>query len=273
MPELPEVETVVLEINHKAIGKGVVNVWQSGHKLRGKDVTFDHHHIEQSILVGCRRRGKYLLLDFSTGTLILHLGMSGRISIASHALSSLKHEHLRIIFHCGTQLSFTDPRRFGMVAFTSSGQNPDLHPLLEKLGVEPLSSHFNPAILLSLCKQSRSPIKPFLMQSHTIVGIGNIYASEALFEAGINPMQPANTLSPQQCEKLYASVVAVLNRAIASGGSSLRDYARTSGEKGYFQHQFKVYDRTDQPCNQCSTNIAKIIQGQRSTFFCPRCQQ
>jgi formamidopyrimidine-DNA glycosylase len=205
--------------------------------------------------------------------LLMHLGMSGRIYIDLTTPPRLdKHEHLQIHFADGGVLRFIDPRRFGTVSFVPHN-NWQSHPLISSLGPEPLTEDFSPQILWQKCQKSSIPIKIFIMQSHIVVGVGNIYASEALFYANINPAQAANSLNLQQCHKLYEAIIKVLEMAIQSGGSSLKDYTRTNGEQGYFQHQFQVYDRENDKCLVCHhATINKTVQSNRSSYYCPTCQ-
>jgi formamidopyrimidine-DNA glycosylase len=217
-----------------------------------------------------RRRGKYLLLDCGDGHLILHLGMSGSLRLVAPDTAPGKHDHVDIAF--GPQvLRLRDPRRFGAVLWTAGP--PEAHPLLRDLGVEPLSRMLDGRRLHALARESRIQIKPFLMDGRRIVGIGNIYASESLFRAGIQPRMRAGRLSLERCTGLAEAIKHTLRAAIRAGGSSLRDFAGSDGALGCFQLRTQVYDREGQRCRNCSTEIKRIVQGQRATYFCPRCQK
>lgn len=218
------------------------------------------------------RRGKYLLFDCGKGTLILHLGMSGSLRLlpAAAITAPEKHDHADLTLDNGTILRFKDPRRFGAILWTSADVMH--HPLLAQLGPEPLTEAFNGSLLYERTRNRSASIKEVLMNSRIVAGVGNIYANEALFRAGINPMTPAGELELSKCQNLAQAIKDTLNLAIEAGGSSLRDFVDSSGNPGYFQQQYWVYHRAGQPCRKCSTNIMQTRQGQRSSFYCPRCQ-
>ena len=217
-----------------------------------------------------RRRGKYLLVDCGDGHLILHLGMSGSLRVLPPGTPAEKHDHFDLVLG-DRVLRLRDPRRFGAVLWTSEAV--DAHPLLANLGVEPLSRALHPAGLHALTRGHRTAIKLFLMDGRRVVGVGNIYASESLFRAGIDPRKPARRLSLEQCARLAKAIKVTLRGAIRAGGSSLRDFVGAEGAAGYMQNRFLVYDRAGKPCRRCRTPIRRILQGQRSTFFCPTCQK
>lgn len=223
------------------------------------------------------RRGKYLLIGFEHGTLIIHLGMSGHLRVLPAGVEPKKHDHFDLVVEGpdGTQvLRMNDPRRFGAVLWHAAEDGPvDNHLLLRTLGVEPLLDGFDGALLHRLTRQRNVSIKQALMAGDMVVGVGNIYCSESLFRAGINPKTPAKRISLARYEKLAAAIRTVLAEAIVQGGSTLRDFISVNGQSGYFQQSYFVYDRTGQPCRVCGTPIRQIQQGQRSTFYCVRCQK
>ena len=226
-------------------------------------------------LVGCtvrtvKRRGKYLLIDCGDGHLIVHLGMSGSLRLVSPDTPPGKHDHLDLAIG-GNLLRLRDPRRFGAFLWTEAP--PESHPLIRHLGVEPLSRAFDARRLHALARPHRTSIKQFLMDGRRIAGVGNIYASESLFLAGIRPQARARRLSVERCAKLVAAIKRTLRAAIRAGGSSLRDFVGSDGEPGHFQARYWVYDRAGLPCRRCATPIRRIVQGQRATFYCPSCQR
>ena len=226
-------------------------------------------HVAGRTVRAIRRRGKYLLLDCGDGHLIIHLGMSGSLRVLAPGTPAQKHDHFDLLL--GDRiLRLRDPRRFGAVLWTGDVEH---HPLLVHLGIEPLSRALHPARLHQLTRGRRTPIKQFLMDARRIAGVGNIYANESLFRAGIHPRTPAQRLSLEKSAKLAAAIKRTLRDAIRAGGSSLRDFVGADGNAGYFQSRYWVYDRAGQKCRRCGTTVRKIQQGQRSTFFCPGCQR
>lgn len=272
MPELPEVETVKRGLSAKLTGAVVQAVWHGKKPLRQPLPPTLQSKLAGRALTAIDRRAKYLLLRFSGDkTLLLHLGMSGRLTISEGPLPRQTHDHLVIDFADGQRLTFNDARRFGVVDFFTSGDEA-AHPLLAHLGPEPLDHSFTPACLGQQLKNRKTALKVALMDQQVVVGVGNIYASEALFRAKISPLRPAGSLSAHELKSLTAAIKAVLKAAIAAGGSSLRDYVQSDGELGYFQHRFKVYGREGQPCPDCGSKIERLTQGGRSTFWCPKTQ-
>jgi formamidopyrimidine-DNA glycosylase len=228
------------------------------------------HALAGRKLRSVRRRGKYLLLDCGDGHLILHLGMSGSLRLVDPGEAPGKHDHLDICF--GRQvLRLRDPRRFGAALWTSAP--PQEHPLIRHLGVEPLSRALDGTRLRALARASRVQIKPFLMDGRRVVGVGNIYASESLFLAGIAPRKRAGRLSAESCARLAAAIKRTLQSAIRAGGSSLRDFVGSDGELGCFQRRAWVYGRDGQKCRRCGGTIRRIVQAQRATYYCPACQR
>jgi formamidopyrimidine-DNA glycosylase len=217
-----------------------------------------------------RRRGKYLLLDCGDGHLILHLGMSGSLRLLPPGTPAGKHDHFDLLLG-DRMLRLRDPRRFGAVLWTAG--DTEAHPLLAHLGVEPLSRALGAKRLYALTRGHRTAIKHFLMDARRIVGVGNIYASESLFRAGINPKRAARRLSVEDCERLAKAIKDTLRAAIRAGGSTLRDFAGADGAVGHFQQRHWVYDRAGQKCRRCRARIRHLQQGQRSTYYCPTCQK
>jgi formamidopyrimidine-DNA glycosylase len=219
-----------------------------------------------------RRRGKYLLIDLSQGLLLLHLGMSGSVVFAADQGVPGKHDHFDLHTSQGT-LRLNDPRRFGAVVFAGSQDAPVAQKLLGRLGVEPLGEDFDALAFYQALQQRKTAIKQVLLAGDVVVGVGNIYASEALFMAGIRPTTRANRLTRPRVLRLQDAIRTVLARAVEKGGSTLRDFTNAQGESGHFQLEAMVYARQGEPCRQCGTAIKSIKQGQRSTFFCPQCQK
>ncbi|MGE0873292.1 MAG: bifunctional DNA-formamidopyrimidine glycosylase/DNA-(apurinic or apyrimidinic site) lyase [Burkholderiales bacterium] len=269
MPELPEVEVTRLGIAGQLVGHRISTVVVREPRLRWP-VSAEVSTLAGRTVRAIERRGKYLLLDCGDGHLIVHLGMSGSLRVVGTDVPPGPHDRVDIAFG-GRVLRLRDPRRFGAVLWAAG--NPLLHPLLAHLGVEPLSDAFDGDRLHAITRKHRSAIKVMLMDAKEIVGIGNIYASESLFRARIRPTTSARRLSLERCERLAREIRQTLRAAIRAGGSSLRDYVGTQGEPGYFQQRYGVYGRDGQPCRVCGTAIRRIVQGQRSTFYCPRCQR
>jgi formamidopyrimidine-DNA glycosylase len=269
MPELPEVEVTLRGLAPLLTGRTISAVIVREPRLRWP-VPREVRLLAGRKVRAIRRRGKYLLVDCGDGHLILHLGMSGSLRVVPPGTPPAKHDHLDLAFG-DRVLRLRDPRRFGAVLWTSG--EVDMHPLLAHLGVEPLSRALDPARLHALTRPHRSAIKLFLMDARRIVGVGNIYANESLFQAGISPRMPANRISREKCGRLAVAIKRTLRAAIGAGGSSLRDFVGADGAAGHFQRRYWVYDREGQPCRRCATPIRRIVQGQRSTFFCPRCQR
>ena len=269
MPELPEVEVVRRGIEPRLVGQTISAVAVREPRLRWP-VASEVRALAGRKLRSVRRRGKYLLLDCGDGHLILHLGMSGSLRLVDPGVAPGKHDHLDIRF--GRQvLRLRDPRRFGAALWTSGP--PQEHPLLRNLGIEPLSRALDGPRLHALARASRVQIKPFLMDGRRVVGVGNIYASESLFLAGIAPRKRADRLSAENCARLAAAVKRTLQAAIRAGGSSLRDFVGSGGELGCFQRRAWVYDRAGQKCRRCGGTIRRIVQAQRATYYCPACQR
>jgi formamidopyrimidine-DNA glycosylase len=222
-------------------------------------------------IVRVGRRAKYLLLGLESGTLLLHLGMSGNLRVVPATTPRLAHDHFDLVLDSGLALRFNDPRRFGSLLYTSG--EPREHPLLERLGPEPFSAAFDADYLYRITRGRRVAIKQLLMNSQLVVGVGNIYASEALFRARLRPGRAARSLTRADATRLVRSVRAVLRQAISKGGTTLRDYLGADGAPGYFRQRLYVYERRGRPCRRCGTPVRAMTQGQRSTYYCPICQK
>jgi formamidopyrimidine-DNA glycosylase len=273
MPELPEVETIAQGLRPHICGQIITDIQLNRKDLRRLIPANLPHIATGQGITGVTRRGKYLLIALEKhDTIITHLGMSGRLIFYPAPPATLKkHDHVVITFSTGSQLIFNDSRRFGMIDISKTTQIPT-HPMIAVLGIEPLQPECNGNYLYTITKGSRSPIKSLLMDGHKIVGIGNIYACESLFLAGIHPTRSSHTLKKAECHSLMSSIKDTLAKAISAGGSTLKDYTQSTGGEGYFQHQFQVYGRKDKPCTRCKTPIVQIRQSGRSTFLCPSCQ-
>jgi len=271
MPELPEVETTRLGIAPHIEGKRIKQIIIRQPKLRWPVPETLADALTGQIISTVKRRGKYLLFSINTGTLLIHLGMSGNLRIQSTTDEVKKHDHIDIIFDDNTILRFNDQRRFGAVLWTADPI--EQHPLISHLGPEPLSDEFTGEFLHSLAQHRKIPIKTFIMDSHTVVGVGNIYANEALFMAGIHPVTLSNSITLEQYEKLVDAIRYILAKAITQGGTTLRDFVNAAGKPGYFQQQLSVYGRKKLPCINCGTPLEEIRITNRSTVFCSMCQR
>jgi formamidopyrimidine-DNA glycosylase len=269
MPELPEVEVTRLSFADQITGAKILSV-RIGKPLRWPLGCQPGTLVGQHIL-GVRRRGKYLLIDLQQGVLLMHLGMSGSLTFREHNNAMGKHDHFDLETTQGV-LRLNDPRRFGAVVFAPDEQSPPAQKLLGRLGVEPLGEEFSLAEFQGALKLRKAPIKQVLLAGEVVVGVGNIYASEALFLAGIRPTTRAQRLSRPRVARLREAIRSVLARAVEKGGSTLKDFSNAHGESGYFQLEAAVYARQGENCRVCATKIRMIRQGQRATFYCPTCQ-
>lgn len=270
MPELPEVEVTRRSFADRIAGARIVSV-RLGKPLRWP-LGIEPAELAGRIVRGVRRRGKYLLLDLDQGLLLLHLGMSGSLSFAPGLPPAGPHDHFDLATSRGI-LRLRDPRRFGAVVWASAESSPVACRLLGKLGMEPLDEGFDLAAFQTGLKRRQAPIKQVLLAGDLVVGVGNIYASETLFLAGIRPTVKAARLSAPRAARLHAAIREVLARAVRKGGSTLRDFSSAEGQTGYFQLEAMVYGRAGQPCRRCGAAIHSIRQGQRATFYCPACQK
>ena len=275
MPELPEVETVRRGLLPVMEGQAIVQADINRPDLRFALPAGMKGRLEGATVQALRRRSKYILADLSSGeTLLIHLGMSGRMLVSGHSLgrfyhdhpAPLKHDHVVLHLASGARVTFNDARRFGAMDLYATAAS---HALLAGLGPEPLSNDFNEVYLAQRLAGRKSPIKAALLDQRVVAGLGNIYVAEVLFRAGIHP---ARLAADTPAAPLVPLIRAVLAEAIAAGGSSLKDYRQTDGELGYFQHRFQVYDRAGAPCVTCGTPIGRLVQSGRSSFYCPNCQ-
>jgi len=271
MPELPEVETTRRGIEPHVVGVRVVEVIVRRRDLR-QPVSRNISAIEGRRVTGVRRRAKYLLLEIDDGrTVMIHLGMSGSLRVVLPDTAWKTHDHLAITLANGKQLRFHDPRRFGLLLLLRG--NPLEHSLLADLGPEPLDGDFTSVHLATACAKRAAAIKLVIMDSKVVVGVGNIYASEALFRARIRPQTPAKRVSKARLENLVAAIREVLTESIDAGGTTLRDFLHSDSEPGYFKQRLFVYGREGEPCRICGTAIRHSVLGQRATYACPKCQR
>lgn len=270
MPELPEVEVTRRSFADRIAGARVQAV-RMGKPLRWP-LGCEPQALVGRTVRGVRRRGKYLLLDLDRGVLLLHLGMSGSLRFDHAMPEAAPHDHFDLVTTRGV-LRLNDPRRFGAVVFCASEAAPEAAKLLGGLGVEPLEEGFAADAFHAALKRRKAPIKQVLLAGDVVVGVGNIYASEALFLAGIRPTVSAARISRPRAARLREAIRDVLARAVTRGGSTLRDFSNAQGESGYFQLEAMVYDRAGEPCRACGSAIRAIRQGQRATYFCPHCQK
>lgn len=269
MPELPEVETTCRGIRDLVVGHSIAEI-----TVRNAALRWPVQNNLQSILQGktiqsVTRRAKYILLNFAHGKLIIHLGMTGHLSVLDTSTPPTKHDHIDMTFTSRRLVRYNDVRRFGSIHWEAVGQT---HFLLKTLGVEPLDDAFNATYLHTICRQRKTPIKTLLMNHKLVVGIGNIYASEALFLAKVHPRRPAHTITKKEATAIVQYSRTCLQSAIECGGTTLKDFKKADGKPGYFQNKLYVYGRQNQSCLVCQTPIEKYTQAQRATFFCPCCQ-
>lgn len=270
MPELPEVETVRRGIaphllQHRLLGATIRDA-----RLRWAIPTDLEQRIRERTVLDLKRRGKYLLMQLDDGWLILHLGMSGSLRLCPASVAPGKHDHVDLCLDDGQVLRYRDPRRFGALLWTAA---PEQHPLIANLGIEPLEAEFTGGWLYRQTRHRRTPIKTLLMDAHTIVGVGNIYANESLFLARIHPLTQSGRIGLARCGQLVEAIKSTLTRAIAAGGSSLRDFVDGHGNPGYFQQTYNVYGRAGLPCTACTTPLQETRLAGRTTCFCPSCQK
>jgi formamidopyrimidine-DNA glycosylase len=279
MPELPEVETVMRDLEARLQGRTIARAAVNRAGMRWAFPEGLARRLTGARVIGFRRRGKYIFMRLAGGaSVLIHLGMSGRLLIGpAGAPDPPAHEHVSLETDDGWHVGLVDPRRFGSVDLVATNSE-DEHRLISGLGVEPLDDGFTPAVLSAALDGRRTPIKAALLDQRTVAGLGNIYVSEALFRAAISPLRLAGTVAGARATRLVAAIKATLAEAIAAGGSSLRDYVRPDGERGYFQHAWKVYGRAGLPCERCPgppacLGVRRVAQSGRSTFYCPRTQR
>lgn len=270
MPELPEIETTLRGIKPYIEQQTVQRVVIRDYRLRWPIPRNIMNKMQQQKMQRVTRRAKYLLLIFDHGTAIIHLGMSGSLRILTTKVAPPKHAHFDIEFANDITLRFMDPRRFGALLWGNTAVH--LHPLLKHLGPEPLNATFNHHYLFQTAQRRKVAIKTFIMNQKIVVGVGNIYANEALFTAGIHPLTPAHTLSLEQHHQLVKAIKRILRKAIQRGGTTLKDFSNSDGKPGYFSQHLQVYGREGLPCYQCQTPLTAVRISQRSTVFCAQCQ-
>lgn len=269
MPELPEVETSRRGIEPWIVDTTITNVVVRDRRLRWPIARGVERQLRGQTIQSVGRRAKYLLINTGNGTAILHLGMTGSVFIVDRDTPAGIHDHFDIELDSGKTLRFRDPRRFGSFQLS---KDPLKHPLLAKLGPEPLGDEFDGKYLWHKSRGRKVSVKPFIMNAQIVVGVGNIYASESLFLAGINPKRAAGRIASHRYDALADSIRDILSRAIKAGGTTLRDFYGGDGEPGYFKQQLEVYDREGEHCRCCDTVIRAFVQGQRSTYYCKSCQ-
>jgi len=270
MPELPEVETTRRGLTPHLAKQTIQTLIARQTRLRWPIPTHLKNALPGQIITQIDRRGKYLLLTCTRGTLIIHLGMSGSLRILLKTTPATKHDHVDIILRNGTCLRFNDPRRFGCILWTTDDVNK--HDLLKNLGPEPLSRTFTGDYLYNISRGRRTPIKTFIMDGQIVVGVGNIYANEALFKAGIHPKKAVGKITLDDYKKLANAIKKILTTAIKQGGTTLRNFTDSNGKPGYFKQLLRVYGRGKLPCYICQTQLKEIRLGQRSTVYCTKCQ-
>ncbi|MCH8498348.1 MAG: bifunctional DNA-formamidopyrimidine glycosylase/DNA-(apurinic or apyrimidinic site) lyase [Marinobacter sp.] len=270
MPELPEVETTRRGIAPYLDQQQITSVVIHDRRLRWPVPDELESLLTGQRVTGVTRRAKYLLITFEHGTLIIHLGMSGSLRVITDQSPRLTHDHVELTLADGTLLRFNDPRRFGCWLWQAAGE---AHPLLAGLGPEPLDPTFTGGYLFRQSRGRKAPIKTFIMDNHVVVGVGNIYANEALFSAGIHPKRAAGRVSADRMARLAEAIRDTLSAAILMGGTTLRDFVNSDGKPGYFAQSLNVYGRAGQPCVSCSQTLKEVRLGQRSTVYCPSCQR
>ena len=275
MPELPEVETVLRALKPNLENDQFININTYVPKLRTVLDLEDRSELLNQKIISLSRRAKYIILQFENGFgLILHLGMTGSWRLESSSIQRQKHDHVEFDLLSGLVLRYNDPRRFGQIVAFEPTDNIYEHKLLINLGPEPLTDDFNRKYLGNVCKNKKKPIKSLIMDNAMVVGVGNIYASESLFRAGINPLLPAGKISSIRLKKLCLAIKDILAAAIAAGGTTIKDYASLNGEEGYFSRKLMVYGKIGEKCSSCSRGIIRqVYQAGRSTFYCPVCQR
>ena len=271
MPELPEVETTRLGLAPHLLGQYVQSVVVRNGALRWPVPGELAECITGHEIIGIERRGKYLLIAFHHGHLMVHLGMSGSLTMVASQVPAAKHDHVDIALDSNLTLRFNDPRRFGSILWVEG--DPEEHALLKSLGPEPLSEEFTGQYLHNVARKRSLPVKSLLMDSRIVVGVGNIYANEALFMSGIRPLCKSGRISVSRYEKLCEAVKSVLRSAIKQGGTTLRDFVGGDGKPGYFKQQLQVYGRAGLPCERCGRALKELRLANRSTVYCTRCQR
>jgi formamidopyrimidine-DNA glycosylase len=270
VPELPEVETTRRGIAPALIGRRIESLLVREPRLRWRIPRGVPARVAGGVVRDVRRRAKYLLIDLDHGSLIVHLGMSGSLRVLDTSTPLMTHDHYDLLIGEGRCLRFNDPRRFGSLHWVEGDALK--HKLLAGLGPEPLDEGFDADYLVAKARKRKVAVKPFLMDQKIVVGVGNIYASEALFRAGVSPRRAAGRVGAERYAAVVDGIRAVLSAAIRQGGTTLRDYVSADGTPGYFRQKLYVYERTGEPCRRCGKPVRQFVQGQRSTYYCPGCQ-
>lgn len=268
MPELPEVEVSRMGISPHLVGQTVRALTFRTPKLRW-DIPHELKRMEGQVITAITRRAKYLLIETTAGTAIVHLGMSGSLRVLDGDFAPGKHDHVDLALTNGKVLRYNDPRRFGAWLWCEPGE---IHSVLDHMGPEPLTDEFNPQYMLDKARNKRVAIKTFIMDNKIVVGVGNIYANESLFSSRIHPLRPAHSISETEWLSLVADIKTVLATAIKQGGTTLKDFAQADGKPGYFAQELQVYGKKGGQCPRCATPIEELKIGQRNSFFCPSCQ-
>ena len=273
MPELPEVETTRRGIQNKTDQQIITKFIVRNPNLRWPVDLSLVDKLPRHKILSVSRRGKYILLETPIGTLLIHLGMSGTLRVVPADTPTIKHDHIDIVFANGFALRLNDPRRFGSVLWHAVEDGViQQHKLLSKLGPEPLSDHFNGDYLYKMSRNRKVIIKSFIMNSHIVVGAGNIYANESLFLSAIHPEKQASKLTKKQCNLLADNIKTVITAAIKQGGTTLKDFLSPDGKPGYFKQELNVYDQEGKACTVCGTPIERKVLNQRAAYYCPKCQ-
>jgi len=270
MPELPEVETTKRGLESHIVGRQVLSVGIHQKQLRWEIPSHLPATIKGEFIKKISRRAKYILIKFNNGTLVMHLGMSGSVSVVPSIEALKKHHHFELVLDNATSMRFHDPRRFGSILWQKNNEQLNL---FKNLGPEPLSSEFDDEILYLSSRGRKKNIKTFIMDSNIVVGVGNIYASESLFQAGISPKRAAGKTSKKRYQALTQCIKIILSEAIKNGGTTLNDFSNIDGKPGYFSQVLSVYGRNGKPCNRCDGTIKRIVQNQRASYYCPKCQK
>ena len=271
MPELPEVETTLRGIQPYLLGKKLSGLVVRDRRLRWPIPKNLEDSLSCKVVTQLYRRGKYIIIKVSGGSSLIHLGMSGSMRVILNQEPPEKHDHFDLITEDGPIIRYRDPRRFGCLLWTTG--NPHNHPRLEGLGLEPLTSDFNGEVLYNASRSRKQAVKNLIMDGRIVVGVGNIYASEALYKSGIHPARACNRISLQRYENLSQNIKMTLSEAIRQGGTTLQDFIQVDGRAGYFEQSLSVYGRAGEPCLHCGTAIKCQFIGQRSTFYCTKCQR
>ena len=271
MPELPEVEVTKRGIEPVLQGHQITDVF-IGDKCLRVPLSPELAKLKGAKVLKLARRGKYIIVSTTQGSLIIHLGMTGHLGIVKTASERKLHDHFELMLDDGTSVRYNDTRRFGLIVYIPEGEDPYAYKPIAALGPEPLSPDFTPEVLQAALVKRKGTIKQTLMNSEVVVGVGNIYACETLFLSQIDPRRPANSLTMDELQRLVKHIKETLTSSIASGGTTIRDFAGADGKLGYFVQNLKVYGHMGEPCSCCGTKIERIVQGGRSTFFCPHCQ-